>query len=529
MKLFSSREDFHRKMYLLLLVVAGVGLVYSRSALSSAQIGLLANWLLEGKFKNKFQVLKEHKSILLFSSIWIIHVLGLFHTQDFDFALRDLQIKLPVLILPIIIGTSKRIEFVTFKNIIYIFSTVLVTKTLYSTAILFGFTGQEITDIRQIAFKFSHIRFALLINLSIFFLIGFTFFGNSEKSSKENIIRIITAVWLSVFLVIFLKSSTGIALWGITVLIFLFFILKQKSKVLKISLSIFVAAGIVFGGAYFAYTVSKYIETENYNLEGLSKQTSKGNPYWHDTENKQRENGNYTGLYLCEKEIKLAWNSKSKIPYEGKCKDGNIIKYTLIRYLTSKGLKKDAEGFSKLSVSDISNIENGLANHIYENNVSLYPKLYKIYWQIEAYTLGGNPSGHSVTQRIEFLNIGIKIIKENLLWGVGTGDLQLEYDEMYTKTNSVLNAKFRLRAHNQFVTFFIAFGIIGGTYILISLIFPIIKEKAFKNYFALIVVITGLASMVDEDTLESQIGVTFFVLFYSLVIWGVDLTKKEAG
>ncbi len=522
----SKRKKIHRNIYLFLLLVACLGLLYSRAALSMAQIGLLINWVAEGNFKAKIQILKAKKSILVFSSIWILHILGLAYTQDFQFALRDIQIKIPLLILPIIIGTSAKISFTTFKKLIFLFSIALIIKTLYSSAILFGLTGVELTDIRQIAFKFSHVRFALLLNLSLFFLLGFSFFRQEKKYGYKEILSLLAAAWLSIFLILFLKSTTGLLLWGALSLLLFFFILKGKSRKLKKIAVTFIALGIIASLSYFAYTVSKFMKTEKYSIETLEKKTKLGHPYWHNTKSKQRENGHFSGIYLCEQEIKKAWNSKSKIPYSGHCNDGNIIKYTLIRYMTSKGLRKDAEGFQQLSSADIHNVENGLGNYIYANKFSLYPKLYKVYWQIEAYANGANPSGHSVTQRIEFYRVGLKILSENLLFGVGTGDLQEAYNAMYEKTQSVLAKEFRLRAHNQYLTFFIAFGILGGTYALFALFYPIFAQKRYTNYTAMVVIVTGFASMLDEDTLEGQIGVTFFVLFYCLVIWGIDFDKN---
>ena len=41
-------------------------------------------------------------------ALFLLHLIGCLWTSDFDYAIKDLTIKLPLLILPIIIGTSKR-------------------------------------------------------------------------------------------------------------------------------------------------------------------------------------------------------------------------------------------------------------------------------------------------------------------------------------------------------------------------------------------------------------------------------------
>ena len=47
------------------------------------------------KFKQFFHL--ENAPAWIFASIFLIHILGLFFTSDFDYAMNDLRIKLPIL------------------------------------------------------------------------------------------------------------------------------------------------------------------------------------------------------------------------------------------------------------------------------------------------------------------------------------------------------------------------------------------------------------------------------------------------
>jgi len=47
--------------------------------------------------------------------------------------------------------------------------------------------------------------------------------------------------------------------------------------------------------------------------------------------------------------------------------------------------------------------------------------------------------------------------------------------------------------------------------------------RKFSDYFFLVFFIIVMLSMIPEDTIESQAGVTFFAFFYSLFLFG----KKE--
>ena len=248
-------------------------------------------------------------------------------------------------------------------------------------------------------------------------------------------------------------------------------------------------------------------------MNKLDTHTQRGNTYVHDTKSRSIENGNYVWLYICHKELKKEWNKRSRIKYNEKDNKGNTIKYTLIRYLASKGFHKDADGVLELTNEDVESIEKGIANYIYTSKIGLYPKFYQVIWEVDNYIRGNNPSGHSVTQRIEYYKSAYHIFKENILIGVGTGDLKIAYNDYYNKSNSILEKKWRLRAHNQYLTFLVAFGVIGFLWIMFSLFAPIYFEQGFRSYLFFIFFAIAFLSMINEDTLETQTGATFFAYF----------------
>jgi hypothetical protein len=274
--------------------------------------------------------------------------------------------------------------------------------------------------------------------------------------------------------------------------------------------------------AYITKSIAEFYKIEDINPEKIDKKTINGRTYHHDFKNRQLENSEYVWLYLCEEELRNEWNKISIYNYDSLDKRGQEVKYTLIRYLTSKGFRKDSAGISKLDKEDIKNVEEGLANFIYRNKTGLKPLIYNLIWQIDVYRKGGNPSGHSITQRIEYLKTAIQIIRSNFWLGVGTGDLQLSFDHQYELNDSQLSPRWRLRAHNQFITFFVAFGITGFIYCIFALVYPVFLEKKFKDYFFMMFFLIALLSMLNEDTLETHAGATFFSFFYSLFLFGQE-------
>lgn len=499
-----------------------IGMPLSVFLMSVSQFALSANWLFEGRFKEKFRILKSRKSIIVFMLIFLVHVIWMAFSSNLDYGLHDLKIKVPLFILPLIIGTSKKLSFEKIKYIILFLSLAVFVGTIISIINYFAINNNEYFDSRKLSVFISHIRFALLINVSIFSLIYFTVF---EQNRMLKFGFIALSIWLIVYLFI-LQSLTGLVILFVISLIYLLYkAINSKIKIFKYISIIFLIIIPIFTFIYLNKSINNFYGNSEKNVFILEEKTPWGDYYYHDTINKTVENGNLLYIYLCENELRNEWNKKSRIKYDSLDLKGQEIKYTIIRYLTSKNLRKDGESLLKLSKEDFDAIENGCTNYLFANEFSFNKKIYETIWEIDNYIKTGNPSGHSLTMRIEFLRAATNIIKRNFLIGVGTGDLKIEFNKEYELSNSKLTIEWRLRAHNQLVTFFIAFGIIGFLIIMFSIIFPIFYEKKYRVFLFNIFFTIALLSMINEDTLETQAGVTFFALLYCLFIFGLE--KKE--
>lgn len=187
---------------------------------------------------------------------------------------------------------------------------------------------------------------------------------------------------------------------------------------------------------------------------------------------------------------------------------------------------------AELGMEDIRLIEQGKANYLYGKKFSMYNQMYLIIWQIDVFRKSGNPSGHSVTQRILYLKAAIDIIRDNFWYGVGTGDVINSYSAYYKEIDSPLSERWRLRAHNQLLTFLLTYGIFGFIWILVGFLYPVYLERKWNDYFMIVFLLVGFFSMLNEDTLETHTGVSFFAIFYSLFLFArrnikPDLLKNE--
>ena len=207
---------------------------------------------------------------------------------------------------------------------------------------------------------------------------------------------------------------------------------------------------------------------------------------------------------------------KSDYRFDSLDKKGQPISATIYRYITSKGDRKDKQGVLELTDEEVSEIEMGITSCIKLSSIN--KRLYQIFFEFKNKESGFSSNGHSITQRLNFSSAGISIVKDNLLLGVGTGDVPNAFAAKYIELNSRLAPENRKRGHNQLLTFFIAFGLVGTLIWLISFIYPIIKTAKDKYIYGAFLVIT-LLSFLGDDTLETQAGVTFFAFFNSFFLF----------
>ena len=502
----------------LLLLCAALPL--SLFAISIAQFVIAVSFLTERKYRQRLQQFLHNLPALAITGIYIMHLVGLIWTADFAWAKHDLIVKLPLLTLPFLISTAPPLNKNKFETLLSVFILAMVAGSLISSAVLAGIIKHQVNDIRDIfIFHISHIRFALLTCVAIFSSAYFFFVNRHRWSGLKKAITVLTAVWLILFLVIG-ESVTGLLiLFTAALIICIYFLFRNKSPRINelISLFLVAAASLAF---YFLHDIYKESTVVHpVNLKNLDANTRNGNPYANYVLETQTENGYLVWIYLCEKELREEWNKRSKINYDSLDTRKQMVKFTLIRFLTSKGLRKDADGVQSLSDDEIHSIEHGIANVNFQGKSNLRARFLQLFSEYKIFVEGGDPSGYSVAQRLEYWKAAWEIFSENIFFGVGTGDIVNAFPPQYEKMHTRLLPQLRLRAHNQYLTFAATFGIFGLLYFLFSLIYPMLALKKSRDFLYISFWLIAALSMISEDTLETQAGVTFFTFFNCLFLF----------
>lgn len=500
--------NFH---YVVCLGYAGIaiGLPLSKAVLSISLVLLILLFLLGGEIKGSLQKIKEQPLLIWLFLFLGLHLLSFLWSDDLAYALKDLKNKIPLYVLPFLwvmhpLRSSKESKWILGLFV----SSVTLTSIINYGSYEYGWLNKTYVDFRSLSVFISHIRFALMISFAA--AISWVYARNSIHWSKYLLFALIA--WLIYYTYYSQVLSGALVMGGAFVFILIYEMKQRKNKFFSASILIFLL-GLVSLFTYASWFILQKQELK-ISLTNLPDKTKEGNLYHHQTEPLVLENGYPLYCFINEQELKSEWIKRSELPFEAQDHKNQELKETLIRYLTSKGLHKDAEGVTALSKQDVKNIENGIPT-ILALKGGIIGRLYGLRYEL---LNNADANGQSVSQRMIYWKTGLTIAKQSWLFGIGSGDIQQAFEKQYELDNSPLELGNRNRSHNQFLTYFITFGVVGFT------LFSWIILKAWKyfgsqnNILGIIFLIISILSFLVEDTLETQMGVTFFAYFFGFFI-----------
>jgi O-antigen ligase len=439
---------------------------------------------------------------LSFLAVWVLIAVGLIRGGENSLVLKEIKTLLPLILAPLFLQNlsplSKKDEEIIWK---VFFASVGLSALV---CVVYAMVKHPLPEPRKASLFISHIRFSLM---AVMALIGAwrmpCILPFSLKIS-------LTVVVCSFFF--FVGTLTG---WGVLILlvIILFASKSKRNKFIVIS-STLALTSILF------FFLSQKEERKNFEVEQI--QSVQGEKYIHQSSNFQTENGNRIFINIAPVELSNAWFARTNRPLIQKDERGQLVQTTLIRYLASKGLTKDASGIQQLSDADVSNILAGNTNCNEPEWNALEKRWHQIVFEYQTFQCGENPSGHSIFQRLEYYKGALFIIERNLILGVGQGNVKSAYSEAYKQTSPNLDEKVQHAVHNQFLSYWIAAGSVAILCFL--LYFYFMWKEARKNEIALAFVILALLSCLTEDTLTTQPGVAFFAFFSTFFFF---LPRKE--
>ncbi|MCC6541676.1 MAG: O-antigen ligase family protein [Flavobacteriales bacterium] len=504
------------------LALCVVMLPWSKAFVSIAQLMLVVNWLAEGvvhkDLKARFQRAFCQVPSVLFIGFFLLHVLGLAWTTDLDWGVDLVRILLPVLAFGAVLAASPRLHPNEFRAVLLLGAWSAVVSTIASLVAQDGHT----TDYRALSVFISHIRLTLLLCMAVV-----VFVLDRGGPSWLRIAGHVAGLW-ALFFIDRLGSIQGYVILLVVAVVFVRRWATARGGPLAKVLQVLLVAVPVLLTLLVWNEVCTRFHTPDPAIIGKFEHTAGGEQYLHDVQATQMENGHHVWMYVAPGELERGWARRGTRAYQADDDKGHPIWSTLVRYMASKGLRKDSVGLASLNDADIQAIERGITNADPGRWGGLHARFDEVVLELQQYRTKGVADGHSVAMRIEYLKVGWRIARSNVLIGVGTGDTERAFKEEYERSASMLSTEWRHRAHNEYLTLWISFGVLGLCFALYTWWYPAWRLGACKRpLFLAWAIIFGISCLTD-DTIETQVGATFFALYYTLLVFAAP-TVKEGG
>lgn len=509
--------NIHRTLYWLGLTITACALPVSVYFTSVGLIVLISNFVLEWQWRSRWKAFRENRALQIGLLVYVPLLLSLPYTDNFAVALERLRLWLPLLLLPPIIALSSPLSRQEMLPLLGLYVlTVLVASVIAASRLPLFYRG-DIESVREVYPYISHIRFALMIVLAI----ALMFYLYKElKIRWLSVVLAMASLWLVVLLML-MRVGTGLLMMLWLAVVLLYFKNKQltngrQRRALYAAVVACIVAFLLCGGL-MCY---RFFRVEPIDFATLPAFTANGKPYVHDTLSRRHESGHLTDLFVCDEEMRSAWNARSSVDYDGYGDRGQLVEHSLRRYLTSLGLTKDSLGVAQLDSLDQRLIELSYPTALYRHKWNPYLRVYETFCEFEYYAWYGYVRG-SLIQRYVYAKAALCAIAANPLFGAGCGDLQATVDAQYEQMPEMPeNRKLWLKPHNQFLTVAVCAGLFGLCIFIIGMLVPFVRQQGYRHYVPLFFWGMMLLSMLFEDTLETHIGISLTAFFGALFIYG---------
>ena len=448
----------------------------------SILIGLL-NLIIEGDFKEYYENLKKNKFFILVLLFFFLHVIALTWSDNLDYGLNDLRRKLSLLAVPIIVISKPISLSKSYRIILFCFiSTLLVTSIINAVSYFYFPNHFSFNEIREMSRFNSHIRYGIMVAFGIPILLEM----NNSKKGFYLIIPLI--IWL-LFYTYLSQVLTGLISLATIVFAYVLFRLIVERKIKSL---LFLILTFLVG---IGFLLNSLFSDPDYNTSSKADFIS----------------------------MKIEWEKKSDMSFDGLDNRDQNLKYTLSRFLDSKHLTKNGKGVQSLSRKEIKAIENGMAN-VSEMQIGFWGRVEGLKYQIHQ---SNDPNGHSLLQRIEAWKAGLEIFRDHPLVGVGTGDVDDAFTNKYEEKKSKLLPVNQIRAHNSYLTSLLTFGVLGLVLFVTILLVYIKTQLNYGQIMGFVFMVLMMVTFLFEDTLETQTGITLFAFFAALYSIQLPSVKND--
>jgi O-antigen ligase len=420
MTMSAARQKIHDQIFTWSCLALAFFLPVYQKILPPLIAVMFLNWLVAANFRYIPLAFKEKRRglTLSFAALYILYMFGMLYSENRGSGLFDLEVKLSMLLFPLIFSTMNGdfpVQAMVRKVLIAFVAGCLTATLLLLCLAVYSWsgTGDPVFFFYTHLSRFIHPSYiSMYLNLSVAVLAYFLVRNEEPSSRKVTVMRVLLLLWFALFI----------------------FLLSSKAGIFSL---MFIALMLI------AYAI------------GVQKQTGKG-----------------------------------------------ILWLVLVA-----GLFYGAFSLFPSTATRFRNAETALAG---KNKSS--PE------QVE-----------SNSERLVVWHAALEVIKENPVFGVGTGDVKDALMEEYQKEHKLGVYNMRLNAHNQYLQTYIALGIPGALLLVILLIIPGWMAVRRLDMVCLAFLVVFAFNILVESMLEVQAGVIFYSFFNVLFFFGLKSLPARPG
>ena len=486
----------------MLLALLGGSMVCSVWMANLVWVLLGLNWLLEGRWREKWQMAKENRALHLFAALYLLLAVAMLWTGNTDRGFSVLRSKMPLFFVPLVMLTSRPVTGKARQSILAFYITAVLVVSIIGLVRMITIPHLPYRDAVP---YISHIRFSLNCCVVICLCLGGVL--RSLRRPAQPVVTVgltLLMLWMMVF-VLLLHSYTAIAVLPVATLVVLLADQRRWVWLILWVLAVGSVALLTAREVKAYYTLSPLAE------EPLRPLTAGGRPYEHAGHG-VIENGNYIGNYICIEELRNEWNRRSSVNFDTLTSEGFTVESTLVRYLNAVGLTKDSAGVAMLTDAQVHDVEQGVANPVYLSRNPLRKMVYVILLEREFYHHTSVVSGFTMLQRFELWRATVEVIKAHPWFGVGTGDVKDEMHAELERSGSTLSGTSK-SPHNEYLSLTATFGLVGFILLLLLFLRTLLVRRPSCSPMMVAWLLAVLISFLTEDTLDTLAGILFCTYF----------------
>ena len=125
-----------------------------------------------------------------------------------------------------------------------------------------------------------------------------------------------------------------------------------------------------------------------------------------------------------------------------------------------------------------------------------------------------NSYDSSTSDRFRIYKLSYNLINENLIYGVGAGDIKDILIEKYSENQMTHAVEMKLNVHNQYLETLIGQGLVGFVLMMLLFIYPVMYVFKRRNFLLYSFLLITAFHFLFESMLNTQSGVIYFAFFF---------------